>query len=784
MIKRIKTKMTRFLSDETGQALIMVLVLLLLGSLTLMPVMAHVGTALKTGSVYEGKGDELYAADSGIEDAIWQIKYDRLGVICNDPPYDTYDFNTVWSYNLSELINDLTVNVSIQNVWIPKDVTPLDPAEAKELIELNKLVVAGTATDEDDYRIKVDFYPDFDEGEEDDLLVESLGIWLPYGFSYAGSCNLEEEPYYFDPPTVSNHAGGQAVVWTFSSENFTLFPPGDIELTDFPQTAEIDFKYTANVTGARPVTISWIETSGVDDVPLSWDTDTKIFKITSAARNTEVEAYVSRCELRKMDAAIAGDYKAIGNSNLTGSTRRSTWVYEDGVRKSSTTLNTVPNGNPEEDIGDVIAAYLYWSGSFQSDFTTPIWGPDNCNNWDNWNGPNKYWDINNHRFRGKLYASGTDTRYLEMNNPVNLTGYTPGEVVVEWKQTNGSNDYLESNDGLTFEISSNNGTSWSEPITAFYDYIHLLDYTMSYFYYVLPEEYLTSQFKMRFHLESMTESNEYVDIDDIAVARIIASADTQAKFWINDDQVYLDNGQPAEGSEDIVATQTWVHAFEKPNEYAYTSFLDVTKLVKAYAETVEDDLGTEHKTGNAKYSVGDVNADTGEYRSYAGWSLIIIYSSPETAGHQLYLYEELALNSGYTNLDFDYDGIGGGDITGFVVPEPIEGEEVAATLTCFVGEGDGIYDGDYLIFNDTELSDGDGDLDDVWDSQSIGMSVSGVDIDTFTIYWDDEIIHADDTEAHIDLPTETDNWMLIYMILSVRSKTVTGGTEHYVIRYH
>jgi len=116
------------------------------------------------------------------------------------------------------------------------------------------------------------------------------------------------------------------------------------------------------------------------------------------------------------------------------------------------------------------------------------------------------------------------------------------------------------------------------------------------------------------------------------------------------------------------------------------------------------------------------------------------------------------------------------------VPEPIEGEEIAATLTCFVGEGDDAYDGDYMRFNETNLSDGAGDLDDVWDSDSIGMSEPGVDVDTFTIYWDDEILHADDTEAHIDLPTESDNWVLIYMILSVRSETITGGTVHYMIR--
>jgi len=221
--------------------------------------------------------------------------------------------------------------------------------------------------------------------------------------------------------------------------------------------------------------------------------------------------------------------------------------------------------------------------------------------------------------------------------------------------------------------------------------------------------------------------------------------------------------------------------------------------VKAYAETVEDEFGNVHYTGNAKYSVGDVDADTGVYRSYAGWSLLIIYSSPETAGYMLYLFDTLALNSGYTDIDFDYDGVPGGNITGFLVPEPIEGETVAATLTCFVGEGDGIYSGDFLAFNSPEsyrdnpsgpLSDEyklwDGtypmNKNNVWNSDSVGGVISGIDIDTFTIPWSSGMIQADDTEARIDIWTGIDNWMLIYMILSVRSETVTSGTMHYVIR--
>ena len=180
--------------------------------------------------------------------------------------------------------------------------------------------------------------------------------------------------------------------------------------------------------------------------------------------------------------------------------------------------------------------------------------------------------------------------------------------------------------------------------------------------------------------------------------------------------------------------------------------------------------GPDKVTGNAKYTVADVDADTHEYRSFAGWSLIIVYYSPETAGHQLYIFDTPGLNSGYGNLDFDGDQVPGGTISGFVIPEQIEGEgdeDNAATLTCFIGEGDDVYDGDSMVFNGEALSDGDGSANDVWDSHSVDIIEQGVDIDTFDITWGSGLLEADDTEAHIDLPTGQDNWVLIYMILLI-----------------
>lgn len=70
----MKRKLKELVRDETGQAFILALIMLLLGGLIMAPLLGFMGTGLKAGQAYEKRMAELYAADAGIEDAIWKIK--------------------------------------------------------------------------------------------------------------------------------------------------------------------------------------------------------------------------------------------------------------------------------------------------------------------------------------------------------------------------------------------------------------------------------------------------------------------------------------------------------------------------------------------------------------------------------------------------------------------------------------------------------------------------------------------------------------------------------------
>ena len=293
MIDRmIKATRHKIKNEQGGYVYILVLIFLLVGALMIPPLLDFMGTGVLSSPVFEQKTEELYACDAGVDDAIWQIKYKNLSTMF--PAYDEYDYANTWSYNLAENINDESVSVDIRNVWVPKDISPLNPSEMRDIIEGtdpeigNRIRVNGSATASSEYRIRIDIIPE----EPWDLRVESIGIWLPSGFSYvAGSSNLEDPvaPYHSNP-VVSDYAGGEVVVWSFGLLPFDQLPPAGSQ-----EVAIVEFEYTSE-TAREMVTISWVDTQNLGDgvqVPFSWDDDTKAFAVTSSASGgTTVESNV------------------------------------------------------------------------------------------------------------------------------------------------------------------------------------------------------------------------------------------------------------------------------------------------------------------------------------------------------------------------------------------------------------------------------------------------------------------------------------------------------------
>jgi len=100
----MKTVPNKLARCEKGQALLLVLILLLVGSLIITPLLGFMSTGLIVGQVHEKRMSELYAADAGVERAFWQIKTDAAGLPgAGDDP---------WEYSIAD-VNGKQVNAAI-----------------------------------------------------------------------------------------------------------------------------------------------------------------------------------------------------------------------------------------------------------------------------------------------------------------------------------------------------------------------------------------------------------------------------------------------------------------------------------------------------------------------------------------------------------------------------------------------------------------------------------------------------------------------------------------------
>ena len=122
----MKSVMNKLVRDEKGAALIVALILLLVGGLLAASLLGYMGTGLITGEIYETRTAELYAADAGVEDAVWIISHQSI------EPWlwqESDDYPGWWVYEYPEplIVNDRSVGVTLYR-------QDLDPTCGEELV--------------------------------------------------------------------------------------------------------------------------------------------------------------------------------------------------------------------------------------------------------------------------------------------------------------------------------------------------------------------------------------------------------------------------------------------------------------------------------------------------------------------------------------------------------------------------------------------------------------------------------------------------------------------------
>jgi hypothetical protein len=115
----MKTVVKRAIRNEKGYVLITVLILLVVGGLILTPLLGLMSTGLLAGKVYEKKMDEYYAADAGVEDAIWKIMNEAIPPESWDPCDDRPDWD-LYKYPKLLIVGNKSVAVVVYRYdWDP-----------------------------------------------------------------------------------------------------------------------------------------------------------------------------------------------------------------------------------------------------------------------------------------------------------------------------------------------------------------------------------------------------------------------------------------------------------------------------------------------------------------------------------------------------------------------------------------------------------------------------------------------------------------------------------------
>jgi hypothetical protein len=254
MLHAMKIWLLEISKDQRGTALLLTVIMMFIGSLLILPSLSFISTSVKTGEMIENNLRGLYAAESGIEDAIWRME--------NDTPA-SFPF----SYQLSD-VNKMMVNVTIEEVTTiaGKEVVP-SGVHSEDL-----LVTKATV-----YSSGIYYYTlTVTNNGEGNVKVEMILIDFPPGLEYvAGSTG--GDLYNDDPVVVGDAMSGITIYWEFIPPYPTV-PEGTSRQHTFQLNGPAGIN---NPEGHAAVRASR------QDIGVIWDVDSRPYSISAEAIDTD-----------------------------------------------------------------------------------------------------------------------------------------------------------------------------------------------------------------------------------------------------------------------------------------------------------------------------------------------------------------------------------------------------------------------------------------------------------------------------------------------------------------
>jgi len=242
-MKKILNRPTR---DEKGQALMIVLVLLLVGGLIIAPLLGYMSTGLKAGQSNENLMQRLYAADAGVEDALYKIK-------SNYAAFAGLKVDEAYSYTLTNPVNGKTVSVTVSKMSLLESI--VDDSLYKEgqphedWITFDTPAVGVQTADYVEYSCNLTFNYVAQGGGLAKRTIDQIGVFFapvpgvqvdgPYDIIYTSKISATN----LQSVNSDNVAGGFAFIWTWKLFDGTKWTQHQGPLFNNGDTGALSFKF-------------------------------------------------------------------------------------------------------------------------------------------------------------------------------------------------------------------------------------------------------------------------------------------------------------------------------------------------------------------------------------------------------------------------------------------------------------------------------------------------------------------------------------------------------------
>ena len=248
----------KIVNSEKGQALPIVLGLLVLGGLTIASSLGYTATSLKSSRMLEENVRGIYAADAGMEDALWSLTNGSLP-----------------SVYVSELINKMTVFIQTEEkgtytLYLGE---LIEPGEHSNYLAVDGEIVWDEEAEAYKYTITVTWQP---ESGIPVIHLEEIGARLPLDYSYQpwSAASFEENLSTDEPDETVDALGACMLNWEFGS------PRPDVSENETERTQT--FYITGE--GSQSGTYSWVVASR-DDIGAKGEITGTSYKITTTAKH-------------------------------------------------------------------------------------------------------------------------------------------------------------------------------------------------------------------------------------------------------------------------------------------------------------------------------------------------------------------------------------------------------------------------------------------------------------------------------------------------------------------